>query len=543
MRISLLAAGFLLAGCMVGPDYQRPEVEVPSEFGRAEAPTSQPTSRPVAMVVSGAAVEDAWWKRLRDPLLDSLVDRALASNLQLQIAVARVVEARALRRVTAADLLPQANTTGGYSYRGTSLNAMPQVGTPSFARQVGAGTVGQLGAVANAVGMGNAAMAGVGSSLGGTLLGSGIQSVANRAAAKLTEIDVPRDQNLFQSGFDATWEIDLFGGLRRAVQAAEANIVASEEDLHDLTTTLIAEVARNYVEARTYQKRLAVARKNIETQKESVELTRAKFNAGLTSELDVAQAVAQLANTSSQVPRLETLWFQAVHRLSVLLGRNPGALLAELEETGPIPVSPPEVPVGLPSELLRRRADIRRAERDLALATANIGVATADLYPRFSITGAFGTQTHDMQYFLDRNSAFWSIGPSFRWPIFAGGRIRGNIAVQEARQQQAFVQYHQAILSALEEVENSLIAYRNEQVRYEHLETAVNANQRAVDIASERYVKGLTDFLRVLESERSLYVTEDQLIQSEAEVVSNYIALHKALGGGWQAFAETPQTN
>ncbi len=535
MKIGSLMSGLLLAGCMVGPDYKRPDVQVPDEFAHA-APTTQPTTQPVAMVLSGAPIVDRWWVGLRDPLLDSLVDRALGSNLDLQFAEARVVEARALRRVVAADLFPQINSTGSYAYLGTSRNAARKVSGPSLAQQVASGTVSGVGSsIASAAGGGAIAGTVTGANPAGAVIGTAIRSVANRYAQKLTTVKIPRDQNLFQAGFDASWEIDVFGGIRRGVEAAEDNIQVSEENLHDLMTTLISEVARNYVEARTYQKRLAIARKNIGTQQENLELTQAKLRAGITSELDVAQAAAQLATTESQIPLLETLWFQAVHRLSVLLGREPSALFEELEAVLPIPASPPQVPVGLPSELLRRRADIRASERQMASATAEIGVAVADLYPRFSINGSFGSRTSDMQHFLDRNSAFWSIGPGFSWPIFQGGRIRANIAVQEARQQQALIQYRSTILLALEEVENALTAYRNEQIRYEHLENAVNANQRAVDLSTERYVKGLTDFLRVLESERSLYVTEDQLAQSEADVVANYIALQKALGGGWQS--------
>ncbi|HOA73144.1 MAG TPA: efflux transporter outer membrane subunit [Phycisphaerae bacterium] len=538
MYVALFGGGLLLAGCMVGPDYEQPEVQVPETYRHAgETPSTQPATQPAAVTVSGVPVNTSWWLELRDPLLNSLVDRAIQSNLDVRIAEARVVEARALRRVVASELFPQFNTSGGYTYRGGSRNASPQTPQPSLAQQVGANTVSRLGGVAaNALSGGPGA--GGGGNIAGSAAGTLIQSLANRYAEEIAKVKIPRDSNLFQAGFDASWEIDIFGGTRRAIEAAEASIQANEENLHDVLTVLIAEVARNYVEARSYQKRLAIARKNIGTQEESLELTRVRFQAGLTSELDVAQAAAQLATTSSQVPVLEVQWIQSVHRLGVLLGQHPGALFEELENELPIPPSPPQVPVGLPSDLLRRRADIRAAERNLAAATANIGVAVADLYPRFTILGSFGTQTHDMQYFLDRNSAFWSIGPSFSWPIFTAGRIRGNIAVQEARQQQQFIAYHSVILNALEEVENALAAYRLQQVRYEHLENAVNANQRAVDLANERYRKGLTDFLRVLESERSLYVTEDQLVESEAAVVANYIALQKALGGGWEAVVQ-----
>ncbi|HSW46747.1 MAG TPA: efflux transporter outer membrane subunit, partial [Phycisphaerae bacterium] len=341
-------------------------------------------------------------------------------------------------------------------------------------------------------------------------------------------------QNLFQTGFDATWEVDVFGGVRRSVEAAGADIQAAEEYQRHVLVSLLSEVARNYIETRSNQRRLTIAAENISSQQDTLELTRTRFNAGLTSELDVAQAQAQLATTQSQVPVLEMLLAQAIHRLGVLLGQPPESLVDELVQAAPIPAVPPEIPVGLPSELLHRRPDIRRSERQLAAATARIGVATAELFPRFSLTGSFGTQTDDIQHFLDRKSLFWSVGPTMSWPIFDAGRIRANIDVQDIRQQQALALYQQAILIALEEVENALVAYRQEQVRYRHLATAAKSNRRAFDLANERYAKGLADFLSVLESQRSLYVTEDALIQSEGRAVASLIAIYKALGGGWE---------
>jgi NodT family efflux transporter outer membrane factor (OMF) lipoprotein len=346
---------------------------------------------------------------------------------------------------------------------------------------------------------------------------------------------VEREQNLFQAGFDANWEIDVFGGVRRAVEASEADIQAAEEAQRYVLVSLLSEVGRNYIEARSGQRRLAIAHENIVSQRDTLELTRTRFNAGLTSELDVAQAESQLATTQSQVPLLEVLVKQAIHRLGVLLGQPPESLLDELNREAPIPTLPPQVPVGLPSDLLERRPDIRRSERELAAATARIGVATSELFPRFSLTGSFGSQTDDMQHFLDRKSLFWSVGPTMSWPVFDAGRIRANIDMQDARQQQALMMYQQAILIALEEVENTLVAYRQEQVRHKHLTTAVQANRRAVDVAHERYTKGLADFLSVLESQRALYVTEDAMVQSEGQAVGSLIALYKALGGGWEA--------
>src|SRR5262249_20595128 len=247
----------------------------------------------------------------------------------------------------------------------------------------------------------------------------------------------------------------------------------------------------------------------------------ARYQAGLTSELDVAQARAQLATTQSQVPTLETAMRQTMYRLGVLLGQIPEALLEELSPERPIPPIPREVVVGLPSELLRRRPDVRRAERELAAATARIGVATADLFPRFSLTSnLLGLQSEDLGDLFLASSRFWTLGPVLSWPIFDAGRIRANIEVQNAREEQALAHYEQVVLTALEEVEDALVAYTREQGRRHALTTAVEANQHAVELANERYTKGLGDFLNVLEAQRALYLSEDQLVQSESTVTA-----------------------
>jgi NodT family efflux transporter outer membrane factor (OMF) lipoprotein len=317
------------------------------------------------------------------------------------------------------------------------------------------------------------------------------------------------------------------------VEAAEAEIDATEEYSRLVLVTLLSEVARNYVEARGYQNRILVARENIIAQEEALELTRVQFEGGLAGELDVAQAKAQLASTRSAVPTLESSFRQAVHRLGVLLGEYPTALVKDLETDGPIPTPPPEISVGLPSELLQRRPDIRRSERLLAAATAQIGVATADLFPRFYLLGSFGSQAYDFRNFLDHSSLFWSVGPSVSWPILDAGRLRAHVESQNAVQQEALAQYELTVLTALEEVENALTAYQREHLRRRHLSEAVEASRRALDLANERYVAGVADFLTVLDSERSLYETEDQLVQSTTATTLHAIALYKALGGGW----------
>jgi NodT family efflux transporter outer membrane factor (OMF) lipoprotein len=535
LRISIIVGSMVLSGCMVGPNYKQPDVQLPADYVHTEAPASRPATQPTstqparqaAAVVPRVQPVDQWWAPLNDPMLDSLVSQAINQNFDLQVAAARVLQTRELRRVAAADLLPQLGSSGGYNYSGASRNSAKPTSGIGLKKQVASDAIGTLGSLAAGGGT-----AGTGTS--NPLVTGLINGVTSKLQKELTESTRDRQSNMFQAGFDASWEIDFFGGIRRSVEAAQADIETSEQEFYSVALTLVSEVARNYIEARGYQKRIAVLNQNIDSQRSTLELTKVRFQAGLTSELDVAQAAAQLAGTQSTVPLLEILHKQAVHRLGVLLGRAPGELLEQMAAAAPIPAIPPEAPIGLPSELLRRRPDIRAAERTVAGQTARIGVAVADLYPRFSITGGFGTQTYDMQHFLDRNSMFWSIGPSFSWPIFQGGRLRANIKVQEAIQMQVLAQYRITILSALEDVENSLVSYRQDQIRYQSLTDAVDASRRAVDLSTERYRKGLADFLSVLESQRSLYVAEDEMISSETDVVADYIALNKSLGGGWQ---------
>ncbi|NLJ26657.1 MAG: efflux transporter outer membrane subunit, partial [Deltaproteobacteria bacterium] len=341
------------------------------------------------------------------------------------------------------------------------------------------------------------------------------------------------EQDLFDAGFDASWEIDIFGGIRRSVEAAEADIGASEENLHDVLVSLLAEVARNYIQLRGDQLRIAIASENIDSQRKTLELTQERFAAGLSSQLDVTQARAQLAVTESEIPRLESSARQAIHQIGVLLGREPGALLDELLTEAPVPTGPPEVPVGLPSELLRRRPDVRKAERELAAATARIGVATADLFPKFFLTGSVGQQSVNFSDIALPESRFWSFGPTISWPVFSGGRIRANIRVENARQEQAAERYEQTVLNALKDVEDALVAYAKEQKTRRFLKESVDATRLAVDISNELYSGGLVDFLNVLVNERSLFQTQDSLAQSEQIVSSNLVALFKALGGGW----------
>ena len=416
-----------------------------------------------------------WWKAFNDPSLDVLVAQAVESNHDLRLAEARVREARALHRVAAADLWPTVNTSGSYSRSRRSIGntSIPQV--------------------------------------------------------------APVERNLFQTGFDASWELDIFGGHRRSTEAAKADIDAAVENRRDTLITLLSEVARNYIEVRGLQRRLEIFLSSVQMQEDAVAIIQAKFKAGLTSELDAVQAEALLASTKAQIPALESVLKQTIHRIGVLLGKNPGDMTSSLLQKMPIPASATEIPVGLPSDLLRRRPDVRYAERSLAAATARIGVAKADLFPRFSLTGNFGLQSEELSVFTKTGiSRYWSVGPTIRWPIFAAGRIRANIRAQGERQTQALLTYEKTVLLALEDVENALVACETEQVRRRNLSEAVAANQRVVELATELYTKGMTGFLNVLDARRSLLQTEDELALSERAVSQNLVFLYKALGGGWE---------
>ena len=460
----LCCSMLLIVGCAVGPNYRPPKVSVPESWGESQKNAAFNHADPIVQ----------WWKTFNDPVLDSLITRAVESNLDLRVAEARIREARFQSGVVSSELWPSVETSASYSRSRRS---------------------------------------------------QGISIIPPKARLK---------RNLYQAGFDASWEIDLFGVKRRAIEAARADIDAAVENRRDVLVTLLAEVARNYIEVRGLQRRLEIVRNNVRVQQETIDITRARFEAGLSSELDAVQAEALLATTQSQIPTLESSTKQTIHRIGILLGQKPDALQAELTKGAPIPSAPAMVPVGLPSGLLRRRPDVRRAEWELAAATARIGVATADFFPKFSLTGDFGLQTEDLNVFSLTNSRYWSFGPTIRWPIFQAGRIRANVKVQNARQEQLLVNYEKAVLTALEDVENALVTFAGEQVRHKNLTAAVNANRRAVELAGELFTRGLANFLSVLDAERSLYESEDNLAQSEHTVSLNLVSLYKALGGGWE---------
>jgi multidrug efflux system outer membrane protein len=309
----------------------------------------------------------------------------------------------------------------------------------------------------------------------------------------------------------------------------------SIEDARDVLVTVLAETALNYVELRNGQERVRIARANIELQARTLELTENQFRAGLVSQLDVAQARTNLESSRATLPPLEAGQREARNRLAVILGVFPGTLDAELEAVRPIPAPSIDVAVGVPADLLRRRPDIRRAERALAAQTARIGLAEADLYPRFALFGSIGLEAEDASDLLRPGAATFGFGPSVSWNIFDRGRVRRNIAVQNARQEQALIQYERAVLTALEEVENSMTRFVRDQVRRDSLERAVVDSRRSVELSREQYRRGLVGFQSVLDTQRRLFELEDDLALTSASIASDLIRLYKALGGGWES--------
>jgi NodT family efflux transporter outer membrane factor (OMF) lipoprotein len=471
----------ILAGCKVGPDYRPPQTAVDGAFG----PLPEKASAQPYVLTSGPGQTAEWWTALNDPVLNSLIEQAVKANHDLRLAAARVREARARRAVAGAAQYPYLDVNAAESRNRFSKTAAPYnaFNLPGF----------------------------------------------------------PWGFDLYQAGFDASWELDLFGAVRRGVEAADADLEASMEDRRSVLVSVVAEVARNYVELRMYQQQLEITDRNLQTQRQSLELTVDRTHKGAATQLDVSQAAAQVSTTEAQLPLLRNLQWQAMHRLAVLSGQQPGALVKTLSAVKPIPAPPAEVPIGVPAELLRRRPDIRRAERDLAAATARVGIATADLYPRFSLTGSFSLQSSNFSDLGRWDSRSFGFGPAVLWPIFDAGRLRAVLQATDAQQEQALVRYEQTVLQSLEEVHDAIAAFITEQDRRKSLQEAVRASQEATDLAEDQYRKGLTDFTTVLDSEQRLYQAQEALVQSESTVTTSLVALYKALGGGWETQQEKPR--
>ena len=428
------------------------------------------------------APPDAWWRVFGDPTLNRLVQEAAAFNLDVKQTAQRILMARAERQRTIAAGLPSLDGRTDVSQRRNDF-------------------------ITGGGGMMNPAAGGY--------FGNNI-------------IDI------IQAGFDVQWEIDPAGGLFRRIEAAQASVEAEQNNRRAIQVSLQGEVARLYIDLRANQQQIAVTRANLATQEDTLGLMTERARAGLDSQQEVTQQQAQVDTTRSQLPTYEIAARQDVHALAVLLGRSPDTLLYLLETEPGVPSAPTDVIADLPSELLRRRPDLMQAERQLAAATADVGAATAELYPKVNLTAFLGLQNTKLNDFTPVGKS-WAIAGGLSTPIFNWGRIQANIDRANAGQQQALLAYQQSFLTALREVEDALVAYQREQARRASLQASVEANELAVKLAEERYLRGLTAFLNVLETQRALYLAQSSLIASNARISTSLVALYKALGGGWQA--------
>jgi outer membrane protein, multidrug efflux system len=432
--------------------------------------------------LSSGDVETSWWRGFNDEKLNHLVELAIGGNYDLRIATANIREARALRLETQFDLYPTVTFQASYTRERLSKAVLSVPGSD-------------------------------------------------------------RNIDLYNAGFDASWELDFFGRVRRSIEAATAEVEASEAVRHDVMVSLLAEVARNYFELRGAQNQLEVARRNAENQKQTLDLTIALLEGGRGTELDTSRQRAQLNLTLATIPPLETAIKRAIYRLSVLTGQQPTALEQDLSQPLPLPDLPKLVALGTPEGLLRRRPDIRVAERNLAAATARIGVATADLFPRITFTGSIALQAGSFSGIGKGSSGTFFLMPQIFWAAFDLGRVRARIKAAGARTEAALAQYEQTIMLALEETEDTLVDFDRQQQRLEYLRTSAQASEKAVKLAQLRYQYGVADFLTVLDAERTLLQAQDQLAQSETSTATALIAVNKSLGGGWEIENENRYEN
>ena len=459
-RLGAVSFAALLASCAaVGPDYREPAAAAPQQWNGAAAARFDADS---------AGDLSAWWQRLNDPTLSALIGRALAANVDLQSAQARLREARARRLLAGAQHLP-------------------------------------------------------------TVSASGSASTTRAGSEALTA----RDGNYFSAGLDASWEPDVFGGLRRGIEAAQADLQSSIASLQSTQVSLVAEVGLSYVDLRAAQRRLAIARDNLERQRETLQLTRWRAQAGLVGELDVEQSRATVEQTAAAVPALETAIASAGHRLAILLAQAPGSLQDELAAQGEIPLPPQRIAVGIPADALRQRPDVRAAERRVAAETARIGQAEANRYPGFTLTGSVGLDALTIGGLSSSAALTRSLAAGVAGVLFDGGRRRQAVEIQDAIAEQAVASYRSTVLSALEDVENALVALQNSERRQAALGNAATAARSAAGLARHRYTSGLIDFQAVIDTERSVLTIEDSLASAQADGATAVIRLYKALGGGW----------
>lgn len=454
----------LLSGCVVGPDYQTPILPMPANWS-GQKPTKPAQPAQLAR----------WWQRLRDPELNSLVEEAVAGNLDVATAKAKIREARASYRQSAGALLPSADGSGSVTRNRSAVTT------------------------------------------------SGSNTIYSE----------------YQAGFDASWELDLFGANRRGVEAARYGLDASQEELRSTLLTLVGDVASYYAQARGYQARVALARRSAASQRQTAELTRQMALAGTATAADVAKAMGQASSTEAAVPTLEASYAEAVHRLSVLTGRPPAALNERQKRGAPIPAPRLPMPTGIPADILLSRPDVRMAERQYAQYTAKIGQADAARYPSVNLTGNISTAALKLGDIGKNSSIGWSFGPELSVPVFNAGQLQAAVDVARAQRDQYFIAYRSSVLAALEDVENALVSLSQERIRVGKLAASAKSYGEAARLETTLFKAGEASLLEVLDAERSLYTVEDTMLQSRVLVATQYIALNKALGGGWDGTVDT----
>jgi NodT family efflux transporter outer membrane factor (OMF) lipoprotein len=492
--IVAILACLVMAGCTVGPNFERPQSPTPEVFDRTQ--NAQAASKPVE-----APLAADWWTLFNDPVLNGLEQQLADANLDVAAASARLQQSRAQRRVVGAAQMPTLDGAASYDReRGSENGVLSLLGvTPTQTQPQSASGSAPLG------------VAGMPGSKGSPAY------------------------NLYQAGFDASWEIDLWGRVRRSVEAANAMSDASFEDRNAVLLSARAELARDYIDLRDTQALLKIAHENLDIANNALKLTQVRAHEGVTTDLDVSNASAQVENIESLIPMLESHCETSINAIGVLLGEEPGALHQTLADPSDVPALPAQIPIGFPSELVQRRPDIRKAEAQLHAATASIGVAKADFYPRISLNGSAGFQSLQLSSLASWASGQFVVGPSITMPIFEGGRLKGTLQLREAQQQEAAIAYKQTVLQAWREVDDALVLYDAEQRRRDRLAEAVSMNQRALAIAQQRYKAGALDYLDVLNVQKQLLDAQSNLEHSRMAAATNLVALCKALGGGWES--------
>jgi len=483
-RLAIAAGTLLLSGCAVGPDYHPP---APRNLGVPDAYAPPVTASPAPSAPAATGDLSAWWRQFDDPMLTDLIAQATASNLQIAQSVARLAQARESLVQARGDLLPTLS--------------------------------GSAGATRNFTHGGSSSL-----DVGGTIVTTG----GNSGSTQLS------------LGLDASWQLDIFGGLTRGVQAARADEAATRFDLEGVRTSIAGEVATNYIDARLAQTRLEIARSTLRTQDDNLQIAGWRVQAGLVSGLDAEQARAQRAQTAASIPSLETSYLQAVNRLGVLTGQAPGALRAQMEKTQPIPHGPDAIAIGIPADTLRNRPDVRSAERQLASATARIGVAKAALFPALSISGNIDTNAATVGKLGDLLTG--SLFAGLTQAIFDAGKRSSQVRSAQAGADLALANYRQTVLSGLEDVENAVQSLQAAKARQAELTIALDAANNAAIYSRSQYRSGLIDFLTLLQSEQSLLSARDQLAAAQADQALALVQLYLALGGGWQPEPLTPGT-